>query len=506
MRQRLTPMKVGLMMLVGVLGFAWYIVQTSDSPITRGGGYRVSAVFDDAMGLVRKSRVLIAGIAVGEIENVELENGRARVHLRIRKDVVLHEDAAIRKIQESMLGTSLLEISPGTPGKAVLDDGSEIRRIIPTPGFNDMMIKLGFIAEDLRDVTASLKSIMENDDPTRGSVREMVDHLNGITRALDRSALDNVANLDRILQNTERLTANISGISGESRAEVRLILSQIRELTASLKGMVDRQGERLDGSLDQVDVVLAKLEKNFDQLQKTLDHSVSVAEKVDNGKGAVGTLINDEQVGQDIKDVASAAGDYARKLRDLRFLFHVQSDFYPRQISAKTAVSLKLMPSANKYYQLSVVDDPKGRTRKYRTITRSTDSSRDAYIREDKTVTSDSLKVSLLYAQRFHFATVRFGLIENSGGVGFDMEFFDDILKIRNDINELATGEVYPRLKSQINVEIWRHLFLSGGVDDIINDATRDYFVGAGIQFEDEDIRTLLGVGAGGAASAMAGQ
>ena len=35
-------------------------------------------------------------------------------------------------------------------------------------------------------------------------------------------------------------------------------------------------------------------------------------------------------------------------------------------------------------------------------------------------------------------------------------------------------------------------MYLHGGVDDFLNQGTTDYFIGAGVRFNDEDIKTLL--------------
>ncbi|RJO67493.1 MAG: MCE family protein [Myxococcales bacterium] len=496
-----TPLRVGLVLVIGIAAFAYYVFETSDTPITGGQGYVVSAVFDNAMGLVRKSRVLIAGIPVGEIKDITLDGGRARVFVRVHPSIALYENAAIRKVQESVLGTSLLEIYPGTSDHPALGDGGEIKNVLTSPGINDMMVRMGKISEDLQAITRSLREIMQSSDPDRGSIKALVDNLTRITGAIDGTVGQNTAHIQRILEQTEILSYQLVGTAAESRAEIRAILAEIKDVAVALKSVVDREGTKADQAMDSVNALLQRLDGSLVKLDQAMTHAQSVARKVDEGEGAAGTLINDKQVAEDIKSISSTAAKTVRKLDELQTWFHVQSDFYVNQLSAKTAVSLKLMPRKDKYYMISLIDDPRGRTRRYRTYVKTSDSSRDSFIREDRTVTSYAFKASLLYAQRFSFATLRFGMIENSGGFGLDLEFFDDILKFKQDVYEFSSGEPLPRVKSQVNVEIWKYFFLAGGVDDAINDSTRDYFFGAGIQFNDEDLKTLFTAGAAGAAA-----
>ncbi|HSL92343.1 MAG TPA: hypothetical protein VK863_06820, partial [Candidatus Limnocylindrales bacterium] len=52
-----------------------------------------------------------------------------------------------------------------------------------------------------------------------------------------------------------------------------------------------------------------------------------------------------------------------------------------------------------------------------------------------------------------------------------------------------------PHLKAYGNYDIVKNLFITGGVDDILNSENnlRTFFIGFGIKFADEDLKTLLG-------------
>src|SRR5512132_4136694 len=106
---------VGL--LVAVCGLAFLIAFT----FFRKGGYSdrdsyvVFAYFGDATGLTWKSRVQIAGIQVGEVEAIVLEGNRARLDLRIRKDIDLRGDACVTKrFPSTLLPDALLDAVPGS--------------------------------------------------------------------------------------------------------------------------------------------------------------------------------------------------------------------------------------------------------------------------------------------------------------------------------------------------------------------------------------------------------
>ena len=130
-----TPLRVGLVVAAAAVAFglALYFIGG-----TIGGDrtYSVYAMFEDATGLGVRSRVQIAGIPVGQVDRIELDQAtaRAKVWLKIKQQYPLHRNATITKRSESILGDFLLDLTPGTQDQPLLKDGDEIRNVIRQPG------------------------------------------------------------------------------------------------------------------------------------------------------------------------------------------------------------------------------------------------------------------------------------------------------------------------------------------------------------------------------------
>ncbi len=125
MRESWKAARVGLMVLVGIVGSV-LVYRYVDERSQAGEGYRVYALFGDAQGLIPKSRVVIAGIPVGFIDEITLEacdestdedctGSRARVDVLIDANVPLYDDASIVMRTVSLLGEKVLVIEPGGP-------------------------------------------------------------------------------------------------------------------------------------------------------------------------------------------------------------------------------------------------------------------------------------------------------------------------------------------------------------------------------------------------------
>src|SRR6201999_3451750 len=82
----------------------------------------------------------------------------------------------------------------------------------------------------------------------------------------------------------------------------------------------------------------------------------------------------------------------------------------------------------------------------------------------------DSIRFTFQFAKRFDWLTLRYGIKESTGGVGADADipFLGRDLKFQADIFD-ATWDKYPRVKLAIAYEMFRHLYILGGVDELLN-------------------------------------
>src|SRR5690606_19171964 len=122
MQDRVKAAKVGALVLAALVA-AFVIWRLVDERAGTDEGYSVCARFDNAHGLITKSRVTVAGIPVGYIESIRLEGARARVDMHIDDEVELHTDASVARRSSSLLGEYLLAINPGSVDAPRLEDG-----------------------------------------------------------------------------------------------------------------------------------------------------------------------------------------------------------------------------------------------------------------------------------------------------------------------------------------------------------------------------------------------
>jgi len=103
MRRFTLAAKVGAFTVAMVVA-GFFIYRFVNKSAVSGKGYTVFARMADASGIAQRSQVRIAGIAVGSIDSIKLEEGRARIDMRIKSDVPIYEDATVIKSSSSLLG------------------------------------------------------------------------------------------------------------------------------------------------------------------------------------------------------------------------------------------------------------------------------------------------------------------------------------------------------------------------------------------------------------------
>ncbi len=119
-------MTVGLFVLIGILCLGYLSVKLGKLELVRGDVYEVDAQFNTASGLKAGSTVEIAGVEVGRVRGITLNEDRAMVKLAINNTVKLYTDTIASIKTRGIIGEKFLALSPGGGGDP-LKPGETIR-------------------------------------------------------------------------------------------------------------------------------------------------------------------------------------------------------------------------------------------------------------------------------------------------------------------------------------------------------------------------------------------
>jgi phospholipid/cholesterol/gamma-HCH transport system substrate-binding protein len=455
--------KVGLLVLGSSVILLWMTMMVGKFELGKPEGYRVAAVFDTVSGLDLKAAVRMAGVQIGTVEVVELEDSKAKVVLRINPDVKIPRgtEAAVKTM--GLLGDKYVDLIPPQyrtePGQAGRErsgfykEGDRIERSVASSDADQLISKLSSIADDIKQVTGSLRTVF-------GSQR-------------------GEKSMEDILQDLRQTTANIKEFSYALRGDGSELVVRLNELVQNLNGVV------IDNK-DNLKVTMENVREASKSAEMALASIENVTKKVDRGDGTLGKLVNEDSMYSNIDSAAKGISNYVSKVERLKTTVAFRDEYMFSE--SKSYFTLELKPKMDQYYIVEVLTDPFGRYDQTVSVNNGVTSVNETY--------KDKLKFSLEFAKRWGNLAIRMGIVESEGGAGADWFAFDDKVKFSLDSWNFNSKEPHnerTHVKAGATWNISKLFFMNGGVDNILNVDRRHGFVGLGLRFDDDDMKYLMG-------------
>jgi phospholipid/cholesterol/gamma-HCH transport system substrate-binding protein len=129
---------VGLFVVLGLLALGYLSIQLAQAQLSSGNMYTLTAVFPTVAGLRVGSAVEIAGVQVGRVQDIKLENFEAVVTLRLDKSVRLQEDAIVSVRTRGLIGEKYLRLSQGG-SERLIPEGGRMREVETPLDFEDII-------------------------------------------------------------------------------------------------------------------------------------------------------------------------------------------------------------------------------------------------------------------------------------------------------------------------------------------------------------------------------
>jgi phospholipid/cholesterol/gamma-HCH transport system substrate-binding protein len=525
-----------------LLAIAGYLVWKNLGQNPAGkDNYTLFAKFRDASGLPKGTKVVLAGLPKGEVVGLEIEGRYAKVTFKLDREITVWTSAVIMKKARSLLGDNYLEIDPGEQVKQAPDGTRQTFTQLgpPCPAYGDPDPRkseacrqivnvieattpdqlLHRIEQTLPNVDRVLESVRDLSEDVRrivnGPLQSVATRVDGLVQREAGNVSDIIERADRSMVRIEQITADLRSITKGADPRITRILSNLDDASAEAKDLVatarselTQTGTAIRGKLDKLDGVINNTE--------------SITRKIDEDKGTLGRLVNDPAIADNVEEITDQAKGFLGTLFGLKAYVGLRSEYNVGAGLLRHYISVELHTRPDKFYLVELEKGPRGA---YPDVTLTFDPTVDPNHWIRRTVIQDSIRFTFQFAKRFSWLTLRYGLKESTGGVGADADlvWFDRDLRLSMDVFD-ASFDQYPRVKLTAAYEVFRHIYVLGGVDELLNAPRslpivkgdsgvpiqfdtfrygRDYFVGGMLRFNDEDLSALLAVGGsalGGAA------
>ncbi|HQN96711.1 MAG TPA: MlaD family protein [Thermoanaerobaculales bacterium] len=486
--------KIGLFMLVALVVLGLFILEIEDIRIGAGRQRQpVTARFPSAAGIDRKAAVRIAGVRVGKVEEVRLDGVDAVLELSLDADVRLHQDASAQVVNMGILGDKYVEILPGSPGTPLLAPGTELRGSVP-PSFDDVMRTASAIGDDVKQVTASLRSSAGGE---QGAARlaEIIENIRELTASLKVLIAQNQANVNAT-------TENFRAFSETLRDELPGIAEKMNRLADQLNEVVYDNRDNAQASLENIRELSEKL-------QSTADNLDSITGKIAAGEGSIGKLVNDDETVDNLNQTLGSIDTGVQKLEEslgrfdrFRLDMTVRGEGVAEADDGRYAFGFDLWTTDRRFFRIEGVDTPWGKTSSQTEVVTVThpDGSTETTV-TDKFKTEDKLAINAQIGYRlFPTTQVRAGIFESTGGFAVDHSVMVAQRPLRltleaYDFNRALADDPHLRLEGRFYIT--EHVFVHAGWDDPLYDRTSSVLFGGGVVWTDEDLKYSLGLAAG---------
>lgn len=496
--------KVGIFFLLIGVSSIGYILLTVDN-IAGNDGYTITVFMDDASGLIVDSGVRMAGVDVGQIREIELVDGRAKLTLEIRGDVEIYQDALISKQPSSLLGTSVISIDPGNRSGALVQAGETVQNVQSQGDFGGALSSVQQVGTEAALFIQELRNQFATEQ-TYSSLSEVIENLRVASETTRVLLEQNLQLLSGTLSSIDQVVRQVNSRSDAELERVSQILQNTESVTARIESLVAANDERIAESLAEVRASLASLNRTIQTVEGSALDVQDATAQIRRGEGTVGRIIYDDELYERVNNIASGAEDIVDRLAGLGIQVGYEGSYLTQAGEARNDFHLRLVPRLpqqsqahpEKYYELGVVDAPGVVTETTTTRVTTTGSVTEDFTRVEER-SQDELLFNLLLARSFGPVTLRGGLIESSGGVGLDItpieqfQLSAELFDFGGDTPNLRTyGTLFPFFQPDRNNPLnW--LFISGGAEQLLSEE-RDYYVGGGVRFTDQDLQGLIGI------------
>tara|TARA_R100001143_G_scaffold63588_2_gene72829 strand:+ start:85888 stop:86817 length:930 start_codon:yes stop_codon:yes gene_type:complete len=291
---------VFLAVVVAIVGFRFM----RDIPIFRQSTV-ISTTFDRADGISTGSLVYLKGVRIGSVSRVMLTpEHNVRVTMGIDTDLNIPIDSEARLTSLSIVEGKSIVIVMGSSSEYVQHEG-EIR---------------GVYAETMMEVIGQKGEEMGDD--ISNTIQELNQFLNQLNATLNDETR---TTLDETLSGANETVNRIADILEGKQAEIDNAIDAGSRMLSQMDTLVTDSRPRVDSLMVQIEKSIADLTAVKDELEVATWSLNEILEKINNGDGTLGRLVNDPSLYNNLDSLSVEINELVKGINENpgRYLRHM---------------------------------------------------------------------------------------------------------------------------------------------------------------------------------------
>ena len=294
--------KVGIFFLVGLLILLAVFDFLGDIPFF-GSEYRLKTYFQSIDELRVGNPVKLEGYEIGRISKIRIADRKIEVEMKVAKDSGVKTDSVATIKLTSLLGTSYINLSFGSPDSPLAVDGAVLPSEEPTD-INEILVKVDSAVSSIESAVGAFDVFGENKE----QLTDIVTNLNSVLEGLanGEGTFGKLLKDEELYDETKAALSNVNDITaslkaGKGTLGKLLVDDSLYNETKTAFTNLGNMAEKLNTSEGTIGKLL-----NDDTLYKEATGAATnlnqILEKINSGKGTLGQLVNDDKLYRDAQD------------------------------------------------------------------------------------------------------------------------------------------------------------------------------------------------------------
>jgi phospholipid/cholesterol/gamma-HCH transport system substrate-binding protein len=486
--------RVGMFTLGGILFIGVLSIYINNRPFWWRPCELVQVTIEDATGLKKKSPVKSLGLDIGYISDIGLVGQGVKLVLCITGPVETIEAKTKAYVRgEGFLGDKFLELKPVKYTGSHLMEGDSAETSAPSA------IEEKTAPTVTPANSTSGASLLRKIFGFESAYAEGMSVL-GSAQAAPQKKSKQVELGEKSVDMQEMMT------------QLNSVMGEVKGITSSLKESINP--EEIRGTIKQLNKTLEEASKTFSpqggltqtaqrtliKLEDTIEQFRDQLTRINQGQGSVGMVLNDPTYAEELKKALINLNKILGRASDMRLsvqLGVIQLNAYN---ASRGEFQVTIWPRKHRYYMLGLASDPRG-TITQDTITTSVGGT-ETTVQSTKVSQGGfaiTAMVGTVFADRFDVAVgVHHGDGAASLGLNLGPADSKEMIQFKNEIyfrGKTVNGAwtAQPDARSYLILQPISIFYLSGGIEGYrkVNGSLSTSF-GAGLRFDDEDIKLLF--------------
>ena len=462
----MNELKVGFLTLLAIASVVAVSLKISSDKSAFGEYIHYQTILSDASGIYENSSIKVAGINAGYIESVSLSGSKALVSFKVLRQIKVTKFSRLRIKSVGFLGDKFIDIYLGDPEAERLAENSMVSAESGA-GFEQLGKDASEILKDVKVIAKVIRESLYTEDK-QNAIQQIVSNINEFSK----NANDLSKSLKRLVEGNE--------------STLNETIENLRKVSAQLAFETDQYSEgSLMNDLSGIEPILAKVDDAVSDLKVVMSDMRA-------GRGTVGKLLRDEAVIDKVNETLSGVNKIVGRVNRYKTDLALYTGANNIE-GSKTELDIDLIPGPERFFRFGVVTGDGTRLEKKVFTTTIVDDG-DPVVEERLEVEESGYRFNLQLGRRINQLALRVGLFESTGGFGVDYHI--------PTISNISSLEVFDyrddigaNLKFSTQLRIWNVFYTKLSAEDISrNSKYHVYTFSAGLNFNDEDLASLIGL------------